>query len=112
MPSMLVLAPYPASRDVSQPAKAVNACRYTFEYPASWKNDVVNKVCHAHHYLKGEGLDQISRHVLKDRIECLQTEKGMQGIDSRVINPKIGKSKQMSCPPLLLSLARSLVNLV
>ena len=27
----------------------------------------------------------------------VQTEKGMQGIDSRVINPKIGKSKLQAC---------------
>lgn len=31
--------------------------------------------------------------VLTDSFWHLQTEKGMQGIDSRVINPKIGKSK-------------------
>ncbi|KAL0038049.1 hypothetical protein WJX79_000323 [Trebouxia sp. C0005] len=43
---------------------AKEGAKYTFEYPASWKNDVVNK-----------------------------TEKGMQGIDSRVINPKIGKTQ-------------------
>ena len=28
-------------------SRGVSACRYTFEYPASWKNDVVNKVCSA-----------------------------------------------------------------
>ncbi len=36
-------------------------------------------------------------HVLMMLIVHLQTEKGMQGIDSRVINPKIGKSKQLLC---------------
>ena len=31
--------------------------------------------------------------MLTNSFWYLQTEKGMQGIDSRVINPKIGKSK-------------------
>lgn len=43
---------------------AKEGAKYTFEYPAAWKVDVVNK-----------------------------TEKGMQGIDARVINPKIGKTQ-------------------
>eukprot|EP00891_Asterochloris_glomerata_P007426 jgi/Astpho2/7426/Aster-02009 len=43
---------------------AKEAAKYTFEYPATWKLDTVNK-----------------------------QEKGMQGIDSRVFNTKIGKKQ-------------------
>lgn len=35
--------------------------------------------------------------ILTNLIVHSQTEKGMQGIDSRVINPKIGKSRPLSC---------------
>jgi hypothetical protein len=40
----------PATYDANHCSKHVNAYRYTFEYPASWKNDVVNKVSFAHLY--------------------------------------------------------------
>ena len=91
----------PATNDANHCSKGVNAYRYTFEYPASWKNDVVNKVSFAHLYVSGmqasSHLLLPLHHVLTDLIVHLQTEKGMQGIDSRVINPKIGKSRQLSC---------------
>lgn len=64
-------------------------CRYTFEYPGSWKTDVVNKVCQA------TSCACLNRRFMQS-VLYLQTEKGMQGIDSRVINPKIGKSKLVS----------------
>lgn len=81
--------------------KMSNAYRYTFEYPASWKNDVVNKVSVA--FLYASAMQASSpfllplHHMLTNLAVHLQTEKGMQGIDSRVINPKIGKSRQLSC---------------
>lgn len=55
---MIVLGPAMSSESAASPAmydgnhcpNDVNAYRYTFEYPASWKNDVVNKVSFARLY--------------------------------------------------------------
>ena len=85
----------PAMYDANHCSKDVNAYRYTFEYPASWKNDVVNKVCMPLVCKQAATLLPPLHHALTNLLVHLQTEKGMQGIDSRVINPKIGKSKQL-----------------
>ena len=67
----------PATNDANHCSKGVNAYRYTFEYPASWKNDVVNKVSFAHLYASGM---QASSHLLLplhhvDRPQCAFTDR-------------------------------------
>ena len=68
----------PAMCDANHCSKDVSAYRYTFEYPASWKNDVVNKVSFAHLYVSGM---QASSHFTAttasqvDKFHCAFTDR-------------------------------------